>query len=70
MPNKIIKAAYGSGGSVRINQVNLLHSFLEKEGVEKEKLEQLYAPIGLQLDSDTPEEIAVSDNPYVREFVD
>ena len=43
-----------------MTKLNKIYQFLEKEGVEKEKLERLYAPIGLPLDSDTPEEIAIS----------
>jgi xanthine dehydrogenase accessory factor len=53
------KAAYigmiGSGRKV----LTLFHQ-LEEEGVAHENLQRVYAPIGLQLGSVTPEEIAIS----------
>jgi xanthine dehydrogenase accessory factor len=33
---------------------------LKEEGVSQEQLDSLYAPIGLPINSDTPEEIAIS----------
>lgn len=33
---------------------------LQEQGINKEKLDRIYAPIGLQINSDTPEEIAIS----------
>ncbi len=43
-----------------MTKLKKIYENLEKEGVEKEKLDRLYAPIGLSLDSDTPDEIAIS----------
>jgi xanthine dehydrogenase accessory factor len=41
-------------------KTRLLLSTLEKEGVDKACLERVYAPIGLEIGSETPEEIAIS----------
>ncbi len=43
-----------------MTKIKEIYDALEKEGLEKERLEKVYAPIGLSLNSDTPEEIAVS----------
>jgi xanthine dehydrogenase accessory factor len=52
-------AAYvGMIGSKR--KVKMLLEEIAQEGVSKEKLKQVYAPIGLDIGSETPEEIAVS----------
>jgi xanthine dehydrogenase accessory factor len=48
----------GMIGSVR--KVLTVFEQLENEGVARESLDRVYAPIGLQLGSATPEEIAVS----------
>jgi xanthine dehydrogenase accessory factor len=37
-----------------------IYKALEKEGVEREKLEKVHSPIGLTIGADSPEEIAVS----------
>lgn len=37
-----------------------IYSKLREEGIPQEKLDPIYAPVGLQIDSDTPEEIAIS----------
>ncbi|QOV20444.1 XdhC family protein [Blautia liquoris] len=42
------------------SRVRLLKEVLINEGVSEEKLEELHAPIGLSINSETPEEIAVS----------
>jgi xanthine dehydrogenase accessory factor len=41
-------------------KTKLLLGTLEKEGVDPARLERVYAPIGLEIGSETPEEIAVS----------
>jgi xanthine dehydrogenase accessory factor len=33
---------------------------LHEEGIPEDKLEQVYSPIGLEINAETPEEIAVS----------
>ena len=48
----------------------MLWKRIEERGGERERLDRVFAPIGLNIGADTPEEIAVSENPYVREFVD
>jgi len=53
------KAAYiGMVGSK--NRVNAIYQILVKEGISKEKLRRIYAPIGLDIGAETPAEIAVS----------
>jgi Xanthine and CO dehydrogenases maturation factor, XdhC/CoxF family len=52
-------AAYiGMIGSKR--KAALIKEKLEQEGVAREKLQNIYAPVGLDIGSETPEEIAVS----------
>ena len=52
-------AAYiGMIGSRR--KIALMWKELEAEGVARSRLEDVYAPIGLDIGADTPEEIAVS----------
>ena len=51
-------AYLGMIGSRRKNKQ--LYDQLIQEGVDPEKLEQVHAPIGLKIGSETPEEIAVS----------
>ena len=51
-------AYLGMIGSRRKNQ--LLYETLMEEGVSEEALAQVYAPIGLEIGSETPEEIGVS----------
>ncbi len=41
-------------------KTRLLLSTLEKEGIDQARFERVYAPIGLAIGSETPEEIAVS----------
>ncbi|RPJ02387.1 MAG: XdhC/CoxI family protein [Deltaproteobacteria bacterium] len=41
-------------------KIRILYHELMKQGVSKETLEQVHAPIGLDINSETPEEIAVS----------
>ena len=41
-------------------KTKLLFSTLEKEGIDQALFERVYAPIGLEIGSETPEEIAVS----------
>ena len=48
----------GMIGSKR--KVKLTMDELETEGVPKEKLDRIYSPIGLDIQAETPEEIAVS----------
>ena len=38
----------------------MLYDALKQEGVTDEQLEQVHAPIGLEIGSETPEEIAIS----------
>ena len=45
------------GSKVKIANI---FSKLREEGVSQDKLDPIYAPVGLQMDSDTPEEIAIS----------
>jgi xanthine dehydrogenase accessory factor len=53
------KATYiGMVGSK--NRVSVIFQKLIDQGVPKEKLQQIYAPIGLPIDAETPEEIAIS----------
>ena len=42
------------------NKIQTLYRNLMKKGVPKETLDRVYAPIGLDINSETPEEIAVS----------
>lgn len=52
-------AAYiGMLGSTR--KVRAIFSQLEKDGITKEALQQIYAPIGLDLGGETPEELALA----------
>lgn len=52
-------AAYiGMIGSTR--KRNTIYRALMEEGVSKEKLEKVYSPIGIDINAETPEEIAVS----------
>ena len=41
-------------------KIHILYQNLMKKGIPKETLERVYAPIGLDINSETPEEIAVS----------
>lgn len=41
-------------------KIHTLYQNLMKKGIPKEKLDRVYAPIGLDINSETPEEIAVS----------
>jgi len=41
-------------------KIRTLYQNLMKKGVTKETLDQVYAPIGIEINSETPEEIAVS----------
>jgi xanthine dehydrogenase accessory factor len=53
------RAAYiGMIGSRR--KRNLIYAALEKEGFEKTDIARVHSPIGLAIDAETPEEIAVS----------
>ena len=55
----IVDTAYiGMLGSEK--KVHAIFSQLEKEGIAKESLQQIYAPIGLDLGGETPEELAVA----------
>jgi len=52
-------AAYiGMIGSRR--KIKMIMSQLEKEGVSRERLSEVYSPIGLDIGAETPEEIALS----------
>ncbi|MGE5581818.1 MAG: XdhC family protein [Bacillota bacterium] len=42
------------------HKVASIAELLKKEGVSKERLQAIYAPVGLDIGSETPEEIAVS----------
>ncbi len=42
------------------DRVKSTFEYLQEEGIEKEKLEKINAPIGLDIGSETPEEIAIS----------
>ncbi len=48
----------GLMGSSR--KVNLFFETLEKEGMDPAQFKRVYAPVGIQIGSETPEEIAVS----------
>ncbi len=48
----------GMIGSKR--KVKLMFQYLQEQGFEKTLLDKVYAPIGLDIEADTPEEIAVS----------
>lgn len=53
------KATYiGMVGSK--NRVKTAFQILKKEGIEEKDLQRVYAPIGLDINSETPEEIATS----------
>jgi len=41
-------------------KIHTLYQNLIKKGIAKEKLDRVYAPIGIDINSETPEEIAVS----------
>jgi len=41
-------------------KIKTLYEILVKKGVSKETLNRVYAPIGLDINSETPEEISVS----------
>jgi xanthine dehydrogenase accessory factor len=41
-------------------KIKTLYQNLMKRGISKETLNRVYAPIGLDINSETPEEIAVS----------
>jgi xanthine dehydrogenase accessory factor len=41
-------------------KIHVLYQNLMKKGVPKEVLDRVYAPIGLEINSETPEEIAIS----------
>ena len=41
-------------------KVKTIYSHLLAKGVPKEKLDSVYSPIGLEIEAQTPEEIAVS----------
>lgn len=41
-------------------RVKLVKDFLENEGISRELLDQVYTPIGLKINAQTPEEIAVA----------
>jgi xanthine dehydrogenase accessory factor len=48
----------GMIGSKKKNEVVFAH--LRSKGISREKLEQVHAPIGVDIGAETPEEIAVS----------
>jgi xanthine dehydrogenase accessory factor len=48
----------GLMGSIR--KVKLFFEALEKEGIDPEQFKRVYAPVGIPIGSETPEEIAVS----------
>ena len=53
------KAAYiGMIGSIK--KRNLIYKHLMDKGFSKDKLEKVYSPIGIDINAETPEEIAVS----------
>ncbi|MDO4170822.1 MAG: XdhC family protein [Lachnospiraceae bacterium] len=52
------RAYIGMMGSKK--RVSMIKQELEKKGVSKEQLDQIHAPIGLDIGSETPEEIAIS----------
>jgi xanthine dehydrogenase accessory factor len=41
-------------------KTRLLYEVLEREGIDPEVFERVYAPVGIEIGSETPEEIAVS----------
>lgn len=41
-------------------RVKLVKEYMEKEGIRRELLDQIYTPIGLKINAQTPEEIAVA----------
>ncbi len=43
-----------------MTKIKKIYETLTEEGVKEERFEKIYAPVGLSLDSDTPEEIAIS----------
>jgi len=45
-------------GSIR--KRNLIYKDLMKQGITKERLESVFSPVGLDINAETPEEIAVS----------
>jgi xanthine dehydrogenase accessory factor len=45
-------------GSTR--KTRLLYDALEREGIEPARFERVYAPVGIEIGSETPEEIAIS----------
>lgn len=48
----------GMMGSVK--KIEAIYELLEKEGIDKQLLEKVHSPIGLPINSETPQEIAVS----------
>jgi len=48
----------GMIGSKR--KVRMVLEYLKEKGVRKEILESIYAPIGIDINSETPQEIAIS----------
>ncbi len=48
----------GMIGSKR--KIRMVYDYLESRGVEKSKLESVHAPIGIEINSETPQEIALS----------
>lgn len=55
---KIELAYIGMVGSQR--RVRAAFEQLIREGIDRERLQQVYAPIGLDIEAETPEEIAIS----------
>ncbi|MBP9191421.1 MAG: XdhC family protein, partial [Ignavibacteria bacterium] len=43
-----------------MSKIKKIFSEAEKEGIKKEQLKKIHAPIGIDIGSDTPEEIAIS----------
>jgi len=41
-------------------KVRMVLEYLKEKGVRKEILESIYAPIGIDINSETPQEIAIS----------
>ncbi len=59
--SSILKKPYAYVGMMGSrSRIKLLKQSMEAEGWQKEKLNSLHAPIGLDINSETPEEIAVS----------
>lgn len=48
----------GMMGSAR--KIKTVFNNLAKDGVDKKQLEKVHSPIGLEIEAETPEEIAVS----------